>query len=133
MLRNLYVRLVRDAYLKRPEWAFLPSAEQFKGNWIAVPPSDLGRKLLSIHYHSPEDDMHPRHMAGCMGWANADSAHLHYGTFAGATANSMGLDMGERDKVSLFCAIVGPAGDVRWRMHTRVRQAIEALGYHKGN
>ena len=87
--------------------------------------------MLVTHYWS-DPGMHPRDMARSMEWSSPSpsASHLHYGGFAGATAKAMGVEMEDRDAVSLFASIWGPKGDTRWEMHNQVRDAVRRMGWH---
>lgn len=113
------------------EWSFVPSAEEFAANWRANPPTDVRWRMLVTHYWSSETDMHPEFMARQMGWPNGGSSHLHYGGFAGVTAEQMGVEMVRSDKVALFASIHRVDGSLRWRMHDEVKDAIRMLGWHQ--
>ena len=115
-------------------WDWLPATQQLVAHWKAKDPTTSQRKMLVTHYWSPDPDMDPGYLSAAMGWNNAGSAHLHYGTFARSTAEAIGCSYPHNapyDYVSLFAAIVGLRGQLRWRMHRQVREAIAQLGWHR--
>lgn len=125
------VQTIRDRIGDIMEWAFLPDADAFVANWRLNPPTDPRRRMLLVHYWSPEEAMHPSYMARQMGWPTADTSHLHYGSFAGVTARQMDIDMPRSDNVALFSSIARVDGTLRWIMHEEVREAIRELGWHR--
>lgn len=114
------------------DWSFLPSADQFVAHWKTSPPSESQRKMLVTHYWSPETEMHPGYMSQIMGWSLPAASHIHYGKFAGQTAEEMLVERPTRsDKIILFAAIVSTPDGIKWLMHEEVREAIELLGWHR--
>jgi hypothetical protein len=113
------------------DWSLVPTATEFVTFWSTNAPTDKQRDMLVAHYWSPEPDMHPQYLADRMDWSDASTANLHYGKFAGVVAHGLGVTFPEHsDNVSLFASILrGRDGQVRWRMHTSVRSAIEQLGW----
>lgn len=114
--------------------SFVPSAERFAKHWTIHPPTPSQKKMLLVHYDSPEHTIHPIDMAHAMGWRGQIAAHGSYGRLARDLAAAMGVSYpsSQQDRVSFLARWQRRDldGQIVWRMHDEVRAAIEELGWH---
>ena len=117
---------------KKEEYLY-PSANQFFEYFKSNYPGQTQEKMLLLNYFSPEHALTSEMMSLAMGWKAG--ANIHYGGFAGKTADDMGYRLpNEKFQVSFFVTFKYPEDGqdenrCLWTMKPELVDAIHLLGW----
>jgi len=111
-----------------------PTAIEFVEYFRKHPPSTNAKKMLLVHYLSPQKTLTAGSFSKQMGWPPTQrSANLHYGTYAGKVAKQMKYPESSQDVSFLvkFCKpLAGKDKNLwQWIMRKPLATAIKQLGW----
>jgi 5-methylcytosine-specific restriction protein A len=87
------------------------------------------KRMLQLHYHSPNRTITSSQMARAMGYKKFKAANLHYGRLAGLMGGVLRWHRPKNaTRLFLFAEFQKPHGEWWWIMRPQVAKALEQLG-----
>jgi hypothetical protein len=113
------------------------SADEYVAALAEAAKSELGRRLLAIHYAAPEHTVTATQMSAAAGHASPSPkggqsyANRHYGALAAKVGAALGWpDLEQGVRVRVFATFDWPEGEeCHWVMHPELAVALERLGW----
>lgn len=116
--------------MSQSDWT-VPTAEEYAAafEFISDTLSESDRRMLALHYFSPQRTVSASEMAEAMGYANFGGANLLYGKIGGRLCRYFGIE--PKYKVSALVEFIPPntQGNAYWLwvMRPQVAQALAAM------
>jgi predicted HNH restriction endonuclease len=108
------------------------SAEAYAAAFRQLQISPHHLRMLLAHYHAPKLTLTATQMAKAMGYQTFASSNLHYGRLGRAVGDTLGWNPLPSTLVYVLAEFEKPEREWLWIMRPAVAEALEKLGWVKG-
>jgi predicted HNH restriction endonuclease len=103
------------------------TSADYVGAFNRVKPTESQLEMLRVHLAAPDHTITARHLARALGFANWNTANLHYGKFAGKLCNE--LNVSPTTNLSVLVEFFKmPGSEYELRLRPSVIEALKELG-----